>query len=100
DAQNEELSLARLGGFTVSQDRLRVLRVGADLSWSGPGDALITAGVTGSLGINGLGARSAAIAALSLTPLSRQGADADFHKLEVDLGYRQPIAEHLIFDLR
>ncbi len=100
DAQDEELSVINLGGVALSHDRLRVLRTGADLSWYLQGDALLTAGLTGSFGIDGLGARNAADAAASGTPLSRQGADADFQKLELTLGYRQPVAEHLTFDLR
>jgi hemolysin activation/secretion protein len=100
DAQQEQLTATNLGGLGLSEDRLRVVRAGADLSWYLSDDILLTAGVTGSLGINGLGARSAADAALSLTPLSRQGADAAFQKLEINLGYRQTVAEHLVFDLR
>ncbi|MCJ9749598.1 ShlB/FhaC/HecB family hemolysin secretion/activation protein [Neorhizobium sp. BETTINA12A] len=99
DAQQEKLSAINLGGVALSKDRLRVLRTGADLSWYVFGDSLFSAGLTGSFGINGLGARSAADAAASDTPLSRQGADADFQKLELTLGYRQPVAEHLTFDL-
>lgn len=100
DAQDEELQLLNGGGAALSKDQLRILRAGADLSWYVSGDALVSAGLTGSFGINGLGARSAADANGSGTPLSRQGADADFQKVEVNLGYRQPIVEHLVFDLR
>jgi len=100
DAQDEELELLNGGGITLSKDRLRILRTGADLSWYVSGDALVTAGFTGSFGVNGLGARSAADANASGTPLSRQGGDADFQKLEVNLGYRQPVAEHLVLDLK
>jgi hemolysin activation/secretion protein len=100
DVQDEELELLNGGGIALSKDRLRILRTGADLSWYVSGDALVSASLTGSFGINGLGARDAADAAASGTPLSRQGADADFQKLEVTLGYRQPVAEHLAFDFR
>lgn len=100
DAQQEELRILDFDGPAVSLDRLRVLRAGADLVWYGPGDALLLAGFTGSLGINDLGARSAADAAASDTSLSRQGADADFRKVELLLGYREPVAAHLTFDLR
>ncbi len=100
DVQNEELELLNGGGISLSKDRLRILRTGTDLSWYVSGDALVSASLTGSFGIDGLGARSAAEASASGTPLSRQGADDDFQKLEVTLGYRQPVAEHLTFDLR
>lgn len=100
DAQNEDLSIANLGGFPISKDRLRILRAGTDFSWYVAGDALLTAGVTASFGIDGLGARDAAQAKASNTPLSRQGADAEFQKIEVSAGYRQPVAEHLTLDFR
>lgn len=100
DAQDETLTLLNGGGFTISQDRLRILRAGSNLFWYVTGDSLLTAGFTASFGINGLGARSAAKASISGTPLSRQGADADFQKIDVTLGYRQPVFEHLTFDLR
>ncbi len=100
DAQDESLTLRNGGGIIISQDRLRVLRAGTDFSWYAPGDALVFGSLTGSFGIDGLGARSKADAAASGTPLSRQGADADFQKLELTLGYRQPVAEHLTLDFK
>jgi hemolysin activation/secretion protein len=100
DVQDETLSLRNGGGITISQDRLRVLRAGADFSWYAPGDALIFGSLTGSFGIDGLGARNQSDAAASGTTLSRQGADADFHKLDIMLGYRQPVAEHLVLDFK
>ena len=100
DAQDETLSLRNGGGITISQDRLRVLRAGTDFSWYAPGDALVVGSLTGSFGIDGLGARNQTDAMSSGTPLSRQGADAEFHKLDIMLGYRQPVAEHLILDFK
>src|SRR5262249_27232550 len=99
DAQQEEQSAIDLGGVPISKDRLRILRTGADLSWYVFDDSLLSAGLTGSFRLHGLGARRAADAAARDTPLSRQGANDDFQKLEVTLGYRQPVAEHLTFDL-
>lgn len=100
DIQDETQTLTNLGNLTLSQDRLRVLRVGTDFSWYAPNDALLYGGLTGSFGIDGLGARNLADAHASGIPLSRQGADAGFQKLEVNLGYRQTLAEHLVFDLK
>lgn len=100
DAQDETLSLRNGNGITVSQDRLRVLRAGADFSWYAPGDAFVFGSLTGSFGIDGLGARNHSGAMASGIPLSRQGADADFHKLDFMLGYRQPVAEHLVLDFK
>jgi hemolysin activation/secretion protein len=100
DAQKEVLSILGYDGPAVSLDRLRVVHAEADLTWYGSRDSLFTAALTGSSGIDGLGARNAADAAASGTPLSRQGADAAFQKLGLTLGYRQPVAAHLTFDLR
>lgn len=100
DIQDETQTITNLGNLALSEDRLRVLRAGMDFSWYAPNDAFLYGGLTGSFGIDGLGARSAADAANSDTPLSRQGADADFQILEVNLGYRQTLAEHLVFDLK
>ncbi len=99
DVQKEVLHIIDYDGAAVSLDRLRVLRSGADLSWYVFEGSLFTAGLTGSFGIDGLGARSAADAANSATSLSRQGADAAFQTLDLTLGYRQPVGEHLTFDL-
>ena len=98
DAQQEQVKGP--DGSALSEDRLRILRAGADLSWSILGNGLLTAGMTGSLGLKGLGARGAAAAAAAgQVPLSRPGADAGFHKLDVSLGYRQTLTEHLLVDL-
>ena len=100
EAQDETLTLLNTGGTVISEDRLRILRAGADLSWYLPGDALFTGGLTGSFGLDALGARTLADATASGIPLSRQGADARFSKLELELGYRQPLAEHLTLDFK
>jgi len=99
DTQKEVLYIVDYDGAAVSLDRLRVLRAGADLTWYGFEDSLLTAGFTASFGLDALGARSAADAEGSDTSLSRQGADAAFQTLELLLAYRQPLAEHVTLDL-
>jgi hemolysin activation/secretion protein len=99
DAQDETQSLfVATDAVPLSEDRLRVLRFTHDgdlfTLWGG----LISARVTGSFGIDALGARSAADAT-ALLPLSRQGADATFQKLDVMLGYSQALHEHLTVNL-
>jgi hemolysin activation/secretion protein len=95
DVQDETLNLLA-GGFPVplSLDRLRVLRFANDGDVLTPWGATVSGRLTASFGLNGLGARTAADAT-PLLPLSRQGADADFTKLDVSLGYLQPVVEHL-----
>lgn len=95
DLQDEALHLL-VGDVPVplSQDRLRVLRFANDGDVLTPWGATLSGRLTASFGLNGLGARTAADAT-PLLPLSRQGADADFTKLDVALGYIQPLVEHL-----
>lgn len=100
DIQNESQSLLNLGNFVLSQDRLRVLRAGVDLSWYAVPEGLLTARVTGSFGVDGLGARNLVEATTSGVPLSRQGADASFQKVDFALGYHHDVAEHLAIDLK
>lgn len=99
DAQDENVTLVNTSS-KISQDRLRILRTGPDFAWYLPGNALVSGSVTGSFGLNGLGARTLGDATASGLPLSRQGADAGFQKLDAELGFRDPIAEHLTFDIR
>ena len=98
DAQDERSSLLLSGfGIPLSEDRLRILRL------AGEGDALTSWGGTFngragiSLGLDGLGARTAEEA--TVVPLSRQGADASFSKVEATIGYSQLLAEHLAVNL-
>ena len=100
DIQNESQSLLNLGNLVLSEDRLRVLRTGIDLSWYAVQDGLLTAQVNGSFGLDGLDARNLAEATSSGIPLSRQGADASFQKLEFVLGYHHDIAAHFAIDLK
>ena len=95
DAQNEMQSLF-VGSELVplSQDRLRIVRLTNDGDMLTPWGAAISGRVTGSFGLNALGARSAADAT-ALLPLSRQGADASFQKADVSIGYNQRLFDHL-----
>lgn len=98
DATEERVEVREPSFAPVSLDRLRIARLTVDGSWYTPQGGLLTGRVTGSLGIDGLGARSAGDADPML-PLSRQGSDAAFEKLEVALGYGQLLAEHVGIDL-
>ncbi len=98
DAQNDYLDAVTPVSLPIAEDRLRIFRLGTDGTWFTPLGGVLTGYVTASFGINGLGARSAADAS-PLLPLSRQGADAAFQKLEASMSYSQPLAEHLGVDV-
>lgn len=99
DAQNERVSIIKPTTLRMSLDRLRIVRGTGDVFWLTPWGGQVSGRVTTSFGINGIGARSAK-EATPLLPLSRQGADADFSKLDVALSYSQQVVEHLAVDLK
>jgi hemolysin activation/secretion protein len=100
DVAREDLRLLTpAGSFPVSLDRLRVLRLASDLSARLDGAGVLVARTVSSYGLDAFGARTAAEAARSLVPLSRQGADADFKKLEASLSYVHPLHENLALAL-
>lgn len=99
DLQDELLRLSSPAPLKVSYDRLTVVRLGADVSWRTPVNGLMVGRAVAGFGLDGLGARMAKDATARL-PLSRQGADGQFAKLEVQLGYNQPFARRLALDAR
>lgn len=99
DAQDEAVSFIAPLQAPISLDRLRIVRASGDALWLMPTGGVATGRLVASFGIDGLGARSARDATPDL-PLSRQGADAEFQKLEIAAGFNQPLAEHLAFDFR
>jgi len=100
DAQEDRVTLVSPIVEGLSLDRLRILRMGSDLTWYAPGDGVVTGRLTGSFGLDGLGARRAPPTGSVEIPLSRQGVRPDFQKLEASLGYTQSFTEHLVLDLR
>ena len=95
DAQDEVQSLfVASDPVDLSQDRLRIVRFTNDGDVLTPWGAAISGRVTGSFGLNAFGARSAADAT-ALLPLSRQGADAAFQKVDVAVGYSHLLLDHL-----
>lgn len=99
DAQNERVRIIDPVVLPLSQDRLRVVRLGVDTSAYLPGDGFVSAQAEVSLGLDGLGARPASQATVTL-PLSRAGTDADFRKLTASFNLAQPLAPHLAVGLR
>ena len=99
DATREELGLV-LPGVTVplSLDRLRVFRMSGEGNVQVPGGGVLAGRATLSLGIDGLGARSAADAT-PILPLSRLGSDAEFQKFDATLAFTQPLPEDFVYGL-
>jgi hemolysin activation/secretion protein len=99
DAQDEMQSLfVSAAPVPLSLDRLRIIRFTNDGDLLTPWGAAITGRITGSFGIDAFGARSAADAT-ALLPLSRQGADDTFQKVDVAFGYSQSLLEHMAISL-
>jgi len=96
DIEQERVRVITPLAQDLSLDRLRVLRGGGGVTWFAPGEGVITGRLTGSYGIGG---RKAPAAASDETPLSRQGEDPIFQKMEMNLDYSQPLAAHLALDL-
>jgi len=97
DADQDRLGAIEPIRAPISLDRTRVVRTGFDL-FALRGQSSLSASVTASFGLAGLGARTRADATPDL-PLSRQGADARFSKLEADIGYLATLDRHVQFSL-
>lgn len=92
DADQDKLAAVEPVQAPISLDRTRVVRTGVDVFAAlGPGS--VSASATASFGLAGLGARTRADATPDL-PLSRQGADARFSKLEADVTYLANLSRH------
>ena len=99
DAQEERVRIIDPVVLPLSLDRLRIARAGTTASVALPKRGIFTGHAQASFGMNGLGARSASDATATL-PLSRSGAQANFHKIEADATIDQPIATHATIALR
>ena len=86
---------ADAGDIPVYDDRLSVLRAAADASWLRPDGSAIDTGAIFSVGLDALGAR-AEEDTVDGTPLSRQGANVDFNKIELYGNYRRPVGEDFV----
>ncbi len=73
----------------VYDDDLSVLRATVDASWTYDNGAFLTAGAVLSRGLDAFGA--SASAGPTDTPLSRQGASAEFTKLVLSAQYQRPL---------
>jgi hemolysin activation/secretion protein len=94
DLQDERDGLIAPAPLALFEDRLRIVRLVNEANYLTSWGATISGALTGSAGLDVLGARTAAEATPTL-PLSRQGADATFAKVDGTLGYTQAFQEHL-----
>jgi hemolysin activation/secretion protein len=93
DVVRDRLDLVTpFGDIGLHEDRTRVLRFSADGVWIQESGAVLEAGAIASIGLDAFGARGRDDAAPAL-PLSRDGADAAFRKLEVSARYRRAFAD-------
>lgn len=100
DRQSDEQFLVGAGNTRtpVYKDETTVLRAALDGFWLTEGGAAIEAGASLSHGIDALGTRTLADVGGG-TPLSRQGADAEFTKLVLSGRIRRPINDRFNFSL-
>ena len=93
DIQSEDQHLVE-PDFALSKDDLRILRLAADGAREFETGAVLAGRAVASFGLDAFGARGADEATDDV-PLSRQGIDADFQKLEVAVSYARPLADNL-----
>lgn len=84
-----------VGGATIFDDRLTVLRAGFDLGYVHDDGAVTQGNLILSQGVDALDARTAADAATSAVPLSRTGADADFTKVAGSFSHNRALTDRL-----
>jgi hemolysin activation/secretion protein len=94
DAENEHEDLISPAPLPLFDDRVRVLRMVQEWNRLDRRGGDFSGSFTVSYGFDALGARSAAEASPAL-PLSRQGVQAGFKKLETSLSYARDLAAHL-----
>ncbi len=96
DAQQDNQSL--VSGTTetpVYEDALAVLRLAGNITRTHADDAVSTGRFVLSRGLDAFGARTAADAAASGTPLSRDGADATFIKLALQFSHQRRLGDRV-----
>lgn len=98
DRQQDTQDLIAGATTPIYEDATTVLRFGGSLSYVHEDGAFSDGGVVLSQGIDTWGARSAADVGAG-TPLSRQGADAKFTKLNVSAFHQRALAENIILSV-
>lgn len=91
DAQEDKQDLVGIAEFY--HERSRVLRFSVDSQWQLSTGGNLVIGANFSHGLDALGAGSLAEAE-TLLPWSRDGAEAEFNKLEVNVAFSKALAEN------
>jgi hemolysin activation/secretion protein len=97
DAQEQTIDIISPANLGLAHDDLRVLRLASDGFLVTDIGGLLTGRVSGSAGVDALGARNVGPAAS--VPLSRRGVDAEFQKAELAVRYQQPLGDSLVLQL-
>ncbi len=99
DVQQDEQALIFGGSETpIYEDRTSILRASANVSYIHEDDAVTEGSLVLSRGIDAFDARSAEDAD-GTTPLSRQGADAEFTKLTFSAFHQRSLSDRVILSL-
>ncbi len=88
-----------IGGGTLFEDRLTLLRAMVNADYLHNNNAYSSAGLVFSQGLDAFGARTQSAAAGSLVPLSRTGADATFSKLMAFLAHSRSLSDSLFLTI-
>ena len=87
----DEIQKAPDFATNLNEDKLRIVTLGLESTNSFSGNRLFNAGVLFTQGLRGLGARDQAEATASGIPLTRQGSQPDYSKMELHGSYDQPL---------
>lgn len=101
DLQEDSQAALADGGaeIPVFLDQTSVLRLSSDAAWFGERGTVFDLGGTVSFGIDAFGARTASDANQTSTQLSRDGADAEFAKLELNASLRRALGSAFAINL-
>jgi len=89
DAQDQVNDIISPANLSLAHDELRVFRLASDGFLVTDLGGLLTGRIAGSAGVDALGARN--VDAQAAVPLSRQGVDPEFQKVDLALRYQQPL---------
>ncbi|MEQ6250660.1 ShlB/FhaC/HecB family hemolysin secretion/activation protein [Sulfitobacter sp. HNIBRBA3233] len=99
DRQQDSQDLLTIAGATpIYEDETTVLRFGANFSYIHEDGAFTDLGAVLSRGVDAWGARGADDVGTG-TPLSRQGADAEFTKLSLSAFHQRALSERIILSV-
>jgi hemolysin activation/secretion protein len=96
--QDKQDLIAADGTIPIYEDKITVLRFGGSMNYLHEDGAFSDVGAILSRGVDAWGARSLADVGLG-TPLSRQGADAEFTKLNLSGYHQRALSDSIVLSL-